>query len=204
MGAGGLALENRGLCGLDGDALDRGLLLLEEAGGARNGTAGANAGHDEVDSAFGVRPDLGAGGLVVGLRVRGVHELSCHDGTRGLLAKLLGLGDGALHAVLARRKDDLRAVGRGELAALDGHGLGHDEDHLVAARGCKHGKANAGVARRGLDHGAARLETTVLLGCVEHCAGNAVLDGAAGVGGLVLAVDGCCAIYESRKVYQGG
>ena len=110
MGAGRLALEDRGLCGLHGDALDGGLLLLEEAGSAGDGAAGANACHDEVDRPLGVCPNLGAGGLVVGLRVCGVHKLAGNDGARGLLAKLLCLGNGALHAILARRENNLRTV----------------------------------------------------------------------------------------------
>ncbi len=199
-----LARQDLGLGRLDGDALDGGLLLLQELGRAGDGAAGADARDHKVDGALGVTPDLGAGGLVVGARVRGVHELARDDGARRLGVQLVGLGDGALHALGAGGEHDLRAVGRGELAALHGHGLGHHEDHLVAARGGEHGKANAGVAARGLDHGAAGLEGAVLLGRVEHGLGDAVLYGAAGVGGLVLAQDRGLAVRKGGQVDERG
>ena len=179
-------------------------MLLEEARGARDGAAGAHARNQRVNGTLGGVPDLGAGGLVVGLRIGGVHKLARDDGARNLCDELVGLGDGALHALGARGQHDLGTVGSCKAAALDAHGVGHDEDHAVAARGGKHCQANAGVARRGLDDGATSGQTAVLLGRVEHGACNAVLHGAAGVGSLVLAQDAGTAGSECGQVDERG
>jgi hypothetical protein len=42
-------------------------------------------------------------------------------------------------------------------------------------------RAQAGIAGRGLDHGAARLQQAVVLGLLDHGLADAVLDGAARV-----------------------
>ena len=123
--------------------------------------------------------------------------------------QLVGLGDGARHALRAGGEHNLRTIGGGELATLDAHGLGHGEDHLVAAGRGEHGEADAGVSARGLDDGAAGLELAGRLGRVEHVAGDAVLYGAAGVRGLVLAQDtgavGADVLGQQRvEVDEGG
>ena len=180
----GLTLgKHRGGGGLDGDDLDLGVLLLEELTHAGHGTAGANAGDEDVDLAVGVVPNLGAGRGLVDGRVRGVHKLTGDDTVGGLLLQLLGLGDGALHALGAVGEHELRTVRLHQLAALDGHGLGHGDDHLVAAGGRHGGDTDAGVAARGLDDGvvAAAHELAGLLGLVNHVLGDAVLNGAGGV-----------------------
>ena len=46
---------------------------------------------------------------------------------------------------------ELGAEVRQDLAPLDGHRLGHDEDQTIAARGGDEGEADAGVAGRRLD-----------------------------------------------------
>ena len=118
--------------------------------------------------------------------------------------ELVRLGDGALHTLRAGGKDNLGAIGGRELAALDGHGLGHGEDELVAALSRDHGEANAGVSAGGLDDGAAGGQKALLFGVLDDRLGDAVLDGPAGVGCLVLAEDGCVAIGEVGKVHQRG
>ena len=64
---------------------------------------------------------------------------------------LLGLRDGARHALGAGREHELRAEDGEQLPALDGHGLGHGEDELVALGGADEGEADARVAAGGLD-----------------------------------------------------
>ena len=194
MAARGLAREHLRLCGFDGDCEDGRLLLLEVLRGPGDGAAGPDTGHDHVDVAFRVVPDLRTRGLVVRVRVGRVHELAGDDGAGRGLAELVGLLDGALHALGAGREHDFGAVGGGELATLDRHGLGHHENHPVAALRGEHGKADAGVSAGGLDDGASGLERSVLLGGIEHGLGHAVLDGASGVGCLVLAENGCAAV----------
>ena len=65
--------------------------------------------------------------------------------------QLLGLVDGAVHALLARRQHDLGAERLEQPAAFQAHGLGHGHDQLVAAGGAGEGQADAGVAAGRLD-----------------------------------------------------
>ena len=115
--------------------------------------------------------------------VGGVHKLAGDDAVGGLLLQLLGLGDSALHAFGTVGEYELCAICLHKLAALDGHGLGHGDDYLVAASRRHRGDADAGVAARGLDDGvvAAAHELAGLLGLVNHVLGDAVFDGPGGV-----------------------
>ena len=79
----------------------------------------------------------------MGLGVRRVDKLAGDEAVRDLRGQLVGLGDGALHALGAFGQDELGAVGLHELAALDGHGLRHDDDDAVASGGSDGGKADA-------------------------------------------------------------
>ena len=59
----GLAAGEHGAVGrFDGDGLELWLALLDVAGDAGDGAAGADAGDEDVDLAVGVIPDLGARG----------------------------------------------------------------------------------------------------------------------------------------------
>src|SRR6267378_2656406 len=69
------ARDLRALLGLAADDLDPAVLLLEEARAAHDGAGRAHAGDEMRDPAFGVAPDLRAGGLVVRERVVGIGEL---------------------------------------------------------------------------------------------------------------------------------
>ena len=181
VGARGALRKDRRACGLHGHDLHSGLLLLEVGAHSRHGAARAHAGHEHVDLAVGVLPDLGAGrGLVHG-GVGRVHELAGDDRSGNLGLELLGLGDGSLHAGCAVGEHELCAVAAHELAALDAHGLGHRDDDAVATGGGDAGQADAGVARGGLDDGAAGLQLAGGFGCVNHGLGHAVLHRAAGV-----------------------
>ena len=81
---------------------------------------------------------------------------------------------------------DLGAVRAEQRDLLLAHLVGHHEDAVVAALRGDDGEPDAGVARRGLDDGAARLQQTVALGGVDHGDGGPVLHAAAGVEHLEL------------------
>ena len=84
-------------------------------------------------------------------RVGRVVELLRHERVGDLAMQFLGLGDGAVHALLAGRQHDLGAEGLEQPAAFEAHGLGHGDDQLVAAGGTGEGQADAGVAAGRLD-----------------------------------------------------
>ena len=110
------------------------------------------------------------------LRVRGIDKLPGDKAVRRLRGDLLGLGNGALHTLCTIGEDKLRAVGLHQLAALNAHGLWHDDDDAVAR-----GKADAGVAGGGLDDNRVALELAARLGVIKNGLGNAILDRACGV-----------------------
>ncbi len=129
------------------------------------------------------------------LGVGGVLELLEDDRAR-LVLEFLGLGDRALHAVRARGEDDFRTVGRGEFAPLNGHGVRHREDEVVALDGAHEREADARVAARGLHDRRARLEGARLFGGLDHRERDAVLHAAARVEVLDLGEHARAAVVE--------
>ena len=113
--------------------------------------------------------------------VRGVIELPGDDAARVFRAQGLRLRDRAAHALGPGREDDLGAVGRDELDALDAHGVRHDYHGPVAQRGGEGGEADAGVAAGGLDYHAAGREGALRLGAAYHVERGAVLRAAGGI-----------------------
>src|SRR5439155_7905546 len=116
------------------DDLEAGLLLLEVAARARDRAAGAHAGHVVGDPAAGLLPDLGSGGAVVGLGIRGVAVLVGEVGARALardaardrIVGLRGVGrDGG------GREPDLGAEGLEQVDLLARDLVGHAEHRLV-------------------------------------------------------------------------
>ena len=96
-----------------------GLALLEHLADAGDRAAGADAGHEDVDGAVGVVPDLlgrWCARWISGFA--GVLELLGEDGARGLGDDLLGACDRALHALGARGEHELGAVGAQQRATL--------------------------------------------------------------------------------------
>ena len=127
-------------------ALNSGLRSLDVVGHAGDGAASSHAGDENVDLAVGVVPDLGPSGGQVNGRVGGVVELLQNEAVRRLGQNLVGLGDGALHAVRSGGQHDLRAIGQQRHPALQAHGLRHGEDNFVALD-CGHKRQrDAGVA----------------------------------------------------------
>ena len=120
---------------------------------------------------------------------------------------VLGLGDGALHALCAFGEHQLGAVGLHKLAALDAHRLGHDDDDAIAPRRRDGGKTDAGVAGGGLDDDGIGLEQSPALGIVDHRLGNAVLDRAGGVEIFKLGKQTCLQLlflFDMRQLQQRG
>src|SRR5699024_11427596 len=136
---------------------------------------GADARDHGVDAALGVVPVLLGGGAAMYIDVGGVVELlALHRA--GLLGDLLGLLDGALHALGGLGEHQLGPEGAQQHPPLLGHGLGHRQNDLVAAGGADHRERDTGVSAGGLDDGAPGPERSGLLGGVDHGHADAVLD----------------------------
>lgn len=107
-----------------------------------------------------------------------------HDAVGYLLGESLAGRDvtfGTVEARLRRCAHDFGPQGAQGVHLLVGHLLGHDDDAAVAACRGRHGYADAGVAARGLEDGAAGLEDALLLGVQHHPVPDPVLDRAPGV-----------------------
>ena len=134
-----------------------------------------------------------------------VLKLLWNDGVVGAGQYLLGLGYRALHALGARGEHQRGAIGLDELAALLAHGVGHDDDGLVALGSGHHGQTHTRVAAGGLDDGAARLERATALGVLDHGQGNAVFHAAAGVEVLKFHENACFQVlftFDCRQFKQ--
>ena len=173
--------QNRAGSRLNSNNLYVGVLLFQVGANAGHGAAGANTGNKNVNLAVGVFPDFGTGGLVMGLRVGGVHKLAGNKAVGDLLGQLVSLGDSALHALGAFSQNQLGTVSLHQLAALHAHGFGHDNDDLIAAGSCHAGQADAGVAGGRLNDGGILVQLAGSFGIVQHCLCNAVLDGTGGI-----------------------
>ena len=190
MGTGD-ALAQHGRAGrLHSHHLDSGILALEILAHAGDRAAGADAGHKDVNLAVGISPNLRAGSGLVDSGVCGINELAGDKAARNLLRQLVGLGNGALHALGALGQHQLCAVGLHQLAALHTHGLRHDNNDAVAPGGGHRGKADTGVAGGGLDDDRTLLQQPLSLSIVDHGLGNTVLDGAGGIKVLQLGQKG--------------
>src|SRR5207247_2017216 len=148
------------LDGVDGHV---GALAAQHLADAGDGAARADPGHEGVDLRE-LGQDLGRGRAAVDLRVGGIRELLRHVPVGVLGEHLLGLADGAVHALRVGREHERRAVGDEEGAALLAHRVGHGEHEAVALDRCHQCEADAGVAAGRLDDRAARPDEPVALG----------------------------------------
>ena len=111
-------------------------------------------------------------------RVCGVNKLAGDEAVGDLLCKLIGLRDGALHALCTLGEHKLCAVCLHKLATLNAHGLGHYYDYAIAScrsYGCK---TDAGIAAGRLNDNGVGVEKTLGLCVVDHCLCDPVLNGA--------------------------
>jgi hypothetical protein len=165
-----------------------GVALLQAFAATRDRSAGADAGHQHVDLAARLVPDLLGRRAAVDLGVRGVRELVGDVGVVAGAGEALGSLDRLVHPAHRLGDLDLGAVHLEERLALTAHALGHGQDQLVAARRAHEGERDPGVAGGGLDdRGPARLDAPVALGGVDHRHADPVLDAAGRVVGLELA-----------------
>jgi hypothetical protein len=166
--------EHRRVLSSTRDDAQAGTAGLQHLPDTRDGAAGADAGHEHVDLAVRVVPDLFCRGAAVNLRVRRVLELLGDHRAGNLALQLFRAGDRALHAHRAGGEHELGAQKGQHLAALEGHGLRHDEDEAVAAGSSHEGKRNAGVAGGGFDERGARLDHAGGFHGVHHAHADAV------------------------------
>ena len=210
--AGGLTGEYGTGGGFDGYDTDGGVVDFECTGTVTEGATGADASHEDVDTAIGVGPYLLAGGEGVDGRIGGVLELLQDDGSGDAVAKLFGLADGSGHAFAARGEDDLGAIGGSELLTLKAHGVGHGEDDMVATDGTDKTETDTGVATGGFDDGATGSKQSTSLSVVDHAEGYTVFATASRVEGFYFcydlgkkaAVGGVLAKGDQRSVADKG
>ena len=183
---------------LDGDHLDVRVLLLEEAAGAHQRAAGAEAG-DEVGDLRAVLPDLRARALVVGAWVGVVAVLVQEAPLRVLGGQRLGAPHGPVGPFGARREDDLGTEHLEHLAALDGDVLRQQDLDRVALEAGDRRQGDAGVARRRFDDGLPGVQVAVLLGVLDHRLGDAILDRAERVLALQLGEDPHVRVRGQRR-----
>ncbi len=94
------------------------------------------------------------------LGIGGIGELLQDHRVRGLFGQFVRLGDGALHAFGPRRQDNLGAESQQDHAALQRHGLRHDQNQTVPARSRGKSNADPGVAAGRLNqHGLSRYDS---------------------------------------------
>ena len=165
---------------------DGGVLLFQIPARAGDGAAGAHPGHKGVHPAAGIRPDLRAGGGVVGRRVGGVFKLPGHKASGDLPGQLPGPADGPLHPLGAGGQHQFRPVGGHEQLPLPGHGVRHDDDGAVAPGGGNGRQGDTRIPRGGFDDGGPGGQNAPGLRVVYHGPGRPVFGGPGGVQTLQL------------------
>jgi hypothetical protein len=197
-----------GALGVDADDEAAGEGLLDGAGDAGDGAAGACGEDDGVELSAALLDDLGAGGELVGEGVIGVAVLIEDVGVGEHLTEAPGDADVAIRGVpggFGGGADDLGAEGLEGDLLLAAHLLGHGDDHAVAADGGGHGEADAGVTAGGLDERVARLDASGFLGLEEHADADAILHGSARVHVLELGQELAGQVAANApEAHQGG
>ena len=175
------ALKDGGDVRLHGEKLETGFTGLEDLPHAGNGAASAYAADKGIDLPVGILPDfLGGGGAVSG-GVGGVLKLLRDEGTGVLLLEFQCFVHGTFHALRARSEHQFGAEGGEELAALDGHRVGHGQDEAVAFYGGDQCQTDARVAAGRLNDQATGLKHSALLRVLDHSQGDAVFHGLRGI-----------------------
>src|SRR6202162_6094939 len=167
--------KDRAVRRLHGHGLERRLLRLYVFGNASDGSAGAYARDQKIDTPVGVIPNLGPRGLKVNLRIRRIVKLLQHVGVWSRGKQFLGFQNCSLHSPRTRRQNDFRAKSKQQHAPLQAHRLGHGEDKLVSLHGCYKGESDSGVAAGRLDqNGFPGLNPPGTLGIGNHAHADAV------------------------------
>ncbi len=167
---------------------DVGEALAEPLAGPHQRPTGAEPCNEHVDAVERLG-DLGAGALIVSLRVGPIAVLEGHEVARVLRRQLLRKANGAVRAFGSRRLHDLGAVELEQPAALLGHVLGHHAGERVPLQLCDERERDSCVAARRLEQLPAGLELATSLGILDHRKRDAVLDRAGRVLALELGVN---------------
>ena len=181
MGRGRPSAQHGRSIGFHGHNLHLGAVRLEGFAHTAHGAARTDAGHEDIDAAFGVVPHFFAGGGGVHGGVGGVDKLAEGDCAVDGGAQRFGTRQGAFHAFGTGREFKAGTVGRHEAAALHTHGFGHNDHHGIAFHGGGKGQTHAGVTARGFDDRAAGAQNAVALGRFDHGQGGSVFDGTGGI-----------------------
>ena len=158
--------------------------LLQVPPGAGDRAAGADPGHEVRHRPVGLRPDLRAGGGVVGGRVLRIRVLVGLPATGYLAhqpARDTVIGVRMVGRDRAGTDHHLGAVGAQHADLVLRHLVGADEDAAVAAFGGHDRQPRPGVARRGFHDRAARPELAGRFRGGDHPQRDAVLDRSARV-----------------------
>src|SRR5690625_1603847 len=201
-----LAAKHRAARRLDRHHPRRRPLRLQVAANPADGAARARTGHQRVDPALRLPPQLRARDPLVVGRIGGVLELVGHEPVQ-LQSQLLRPRDRAAHAQLAWRELDLRAVHPQRLHPLLACAVGEHDDAAVAANRSEEREAYPGVAGGRLDDHLPRAwaEDAPLLGILYEPQGRAVLYGASRIEALQLHPDLCHARFDNpEESYQRG
>ena len=160
---------------LDGDRFERWLLRLDVLADASDGSAGADSGNQNVNAPVSVVPNLGAGGFEMNLGIRRIVELLQHVAVGIAGENFFRLENRARHATRAGREHDLRAEGEQQHATLQAHGVGHDQNQLVALHRGDERQSDSGVAAGRFDqHRFAGMNFAGALRFVNHAHADAV------------------------------
>ena len=164
--------------------------LLQAAGGADEGPAGAKPGDEVRDAPGGLLPDFHRRAIVVRLPVGGVVVLvGIKIGVGVLGVELPGFADGAVGAFGRVGQDQLCPVSLENSLALQA-GVGRQaEPYPVAAGRAQQSVGDAGVAGGGVQNNLAGGELPAALAFQNHVERRAVFDRAAGVEPLRLEVE---------------
>ncbi len=106
--------------------------------------------------------------LVLLAKIFHLDMFTCGVASLANIGGFICLGNGAFHTLCAFGKNQFRAVGFQQIAALHAHGLGHHDDDAVALGSCHGGQTDAGVAGGGLDDDGAFLQQALFLGIIDH------------------------------------
>jgi hypothetical protein len=166
---------------LDGHQVHVGFMLAEKLAHALQRAAAAHTGHETIDFAADLPPDLVGRVFVVAARVVGVFELLRHEDARIGRGHLGHPPDGAGDAFPIGREDQFRSERADDLLAFLAHALGHDDLHLVALQAADQRDADARVATGRFDDDRVGFQASVAFRPFEHGQGHAVLDRAARV-----------------------